>query len=119
MEGDTDHECLHPDVIAGWLSLTRWARILIPTCILILITLVGAWIALRLQVVDLQGDAAHAQERRLDSRDDIRALRTDLVRLERENSLRLSAIQASIVRLETKVEDQSRRSDADTGRGRR
>jgi hypothetical protein len=115
---DPQHECLHPDVIAGWLSLTRWARILIPICVGIMITLAASAITLRLDVAEVVSDGHHATERSHDNRAEIIRLRTDLVRLERDNALRQTETIQTITRLETTVEVLARREDHRTGRTR-
>ena len=115
---DQQHECLHPDVIAGWLSLTRWARILIPICVGIMITLAASAITLRLDVAELDSDNGHATERSHDNRAEIVRLRTDLVRLERDNALRQTETIQAITRLETTVDGLCRREEHRTGRTR-
>ena len=101
---DPQHECLHPDVIAGWCSLTSWAKVIIPTCVVVIIALASSAIMVRVDMADLRANQAAAAERRADHRDEILRLRTDLLRLERENALRHTDTKQALRGLETKLD---------------
>jgi len=110
------HDCLHPEVISGWLSLTAWAKILVPTCIAVVMALAGSAILVRVDMADLRSNQSHASERRTDNREELSRLRADLVRLERDNALRQTETLQSLTRLETKMESLTSRQDRNTRR---
>lgn len=109
--------CATCDTRRGWRSWTSWARVLVPLLFGVLMTLGGAYLALRGTAEANAAEVRHLREGRTEDREELRRVAGSLVDAQRQAAAdrqaseeRFTEIRAALARIEGRLEtDRTRR----------